>query len=189
MRHLTPLIVIGFAMLLGCRPMSPIDRLEAQRGQYTVELTSFILEQEPLDVLIEASPSEPDAALEETTEEGTEGGTEEGTAEDTEEGTDELAVEPMLRTNVVLDLLVSTEGDPLPGISVDFEHVDANRNMKERRLLWLETAELVKGVGVQLSAVVDDVDYQEGDGFHVEVRSPVPEAERSEYRELASASH
>jgi hypothetical protein len=86
---------------------------------------------------------------------------------------------------VLLDVLVRhAGGEPLPGITLDVSMVDARRQEKARRRLWIDLPPAVGTGGTQLSLVLTDVDYQPGDGFWVEVRSPVPAAERGEYREL-----
>ncbi len=57
---------------------------------------------------------------------------------------------------------------------------------KARRRLWVDTSGIDKGVEVQVTATVADLDYQPGDGFHVEVRHPIPVAERGDYREFGA---
>lgn len=179
MRYYLTLVVgcltVSGLTVVGCQPSSPLDRVEAQRAQYTAELQSFILEQQPVEAPEASQETQPAAPVNDV-------------AKPAGEETEEVATEPEVQTNVVLDILISTEGEPLPGISVDYEQVDAEHNVKDRRVLYIETPNLVTGVGVQVSSVVEDVDYQEGDGFNVSVRSPVPEAEQSKYRELASVS-
>ena len=91
------------------------------------------------------------------------------------------------RQQVVLDLMVGWQGgDPLPGLTADVSIADTSGKEKDHRRAWLDVTRVDQG-GAQLSIVLDDVPYQAGDGFYVEVRSPVPAAERGEYREFASA--
>ncbi|HVS00947.1 MAG TPA: hypothetical protein VMW27_30280 [Thermoanaerobaculia bacterium] len=73
-------------------------------------------------------------------------------------------------------------GEELPGITVDVVQTDAARQDKRRWQVWVESG------AEETTRRLEDVDYRPGDGFRVEVRQPVPEAERGEYRELAEAS-
>ncbi|HVS16220.1 MAG TPA: hypothetical protein VMV46_20065 [Thermoanaerobaculia bacterium] len=168
-----PLIAaLSLTLLAGCTQLSPEEQVESVRAETTVELLSFAISETPVE--------EPDAAAEEAAAEVAE-----EPAEPAEPASEPAAA---VRTDVILDLLVSTNAnEPLSGITVEYEHVDAAETVKDRRRLWLDTANLVRGAGAQLSLVVEDVEYQEGDGFSVSVRTPVPEAERSEYREFQGA--
>ena len=100
------------------------------------------------------------------------------------EAEDDMPAEPAL-VNVMLDILVHNEGSgALDGITVDLTIADPEGMEKERRLLWLETAGLIKGSQSQVVHELRDVAYNEGDGFHVEVRHPIPMEERGDYREF-----
>lgn len=91
------------------------------------------------------------------------------------------------RQEILLDVLVQFDGrEPLDGLTLDLSMADGAGREKARRLLWVDVTGLGKGPGRQYSLVVDDLPYQAGDGFWVEVRSPVPAAERGEYREFAA---
>jgi len=78
-----------------------------------------------------------------------------------------------------------SEGEPLPGVTLDVDQVDATGKSKRHWRLWAETAGLQPGGQVRSVHVLEDVDYAPGDGFRVEVRQEIPEAERAEYREWA----
>ncbi|MCE2557379.1 MAG: hypothetical protein J4F98_01845 [Acidobacteria bacterium] len=100
------------------------------------------------------------------------------------EGEGDMPAEPAL-VNVMLDILVHNEGSgTLDGITVDLTIADPDGMEKERRLLWIETAGLIKGSQSQVVHELGDVAYTEGDGFHVEVRHPIPMEERGDYREF-----
>ena len=102
------------------------------------------------------------------------------------EATEEAAApaEPAMAT-VLLDFLIHNEGSgALDGVTVDLTIADPEGNEKERRLLWVETAGLTKGSQRQVAHELTDVAYVEGDGFHVEVRHPIPMEERGDYREF-----
>ncbi len=96
----------------------------------------------------------------------------------------EAPAEPALVT-VLLDFLIHNEGSgALDGVTVDLTIADPDGNEKERRLLWVETAGLTKGSQRQVAHELTDVAYTDGDGFHVEVRYPIPMEERGDYREF-----
>jgi hypothetical protein len=173
-----PLIAaLSLTLLAACAQRTPEERVESVRAQTSVELLSFAVSQTP----VEGTTEEAEAAAEEAAEDAAE--------EPSAEESVETGIAPVpVRTDVILDLLVSTDSDPpLPGITVEYEHVDGSQAVKDRRRLWIDTPNLVRGVGAQVSLVVEDVDYQEGDGFSVTVRTPVPETERAEYREFQGA--
>ncbi len=91
--------------------------------------------------------------------------------------------------HVMLDILVHNEGSgTLDGITVDLTIADPDGVEKERRLIWIETAGLTKGSQSQVVHELHDLDYTEGDGFHVEVRHPIPMEERGDYREFDAES-
>ena len=107
-------------------------------------------------------------------------------AEADAEATDEAAApaEPEM-ASVLLDFLIHNEGSgALDGVTVDLTIGDPDGNEKERRLLWVETAGLTKGSQRQVAHELTDVAYTDGDGFHVEVRHPIPMEERGDYREF-----
>lgn len=89
---------------------------------------------------------------------------------------------------IVLDVLVEWSGnEPLPGLTLDVSMADPAGAEKVSRKVWIETAQLRRG-GEQLALVLDDLPWQPGDGFFVEVRPSVPAAERGEYREFGAVA-
>jgi hypothetical protein len=90
---------------------------------------------------------------------------------------------------ILLDLLIQHDdaGEPLPGITLDVSMADSSGNEKAHRRIWVDTTRVGPG-GAQTSIQFDDLPYQPGDGFFVEVRSPVPAAERGEYKEFSGLS-
>jgi hypothetical protein len=158
--------------IAGCSRPSGDDRIESLRSQYDVRLTSFAVDDQP---------APPEAAAEAET-----GATE---APDGEPGGEALEAPVPTRTQVVLDILVTTEADEgLPGLSVELEQVGADGAVKMERTLWLDVSRVVRGSGQQITQVVEDVDYQEGDAFAVSIRSPVPPGERAAYPEFGAAA-
>lgn len=92
------------------------------------------------------------------------------------------------KQEIVLDVLVRWDGTkPLDGVTIDLSVADAAGREKAVRHLWVDTAGLGKGPGKQVTLTLTDLPYQAGDGFFVEVRAPIPAAERSAYREFAAA--
>lgn len=91
------------------------------------------------------------------------------------------------KPQIVLDVLVAGGSKPpLAGLTVDVSMAGADGKEKAHRRAWVETGTV--GVsGEQKTVVFDDLDYQPGDGFWVEIRSPIPAAERGDYRELGAA--
>lgn len=173
-------LVVAFAVLisllvLGCAPSDPVERLQQTRAEYEVEAISFYVRDEPIP------GAEPMAAED---EEGSAEGSADSTAGD-EEGDE--AEEPSVPTQPVLslDILVSTTApEPIPGLTVELEHVGADDSVKDTRQIFLDTSGVQKGISATETVKVEGVDYTEGDKFRVYVRTPVPAAEQSNYAEF-----
>jgi hypothetical protein len=89
------------------------------------------------------------------------------------------------RQQVVLDVLVGWDGgEALPGLTLDISMADATGKEKAHRRVFADVSKVDRG-GAQISLVLDELPYLAGDGFFVEVRTPVPAAERGDYREFA----
>jgi hypothetical protein len=103
-------------------------------------------------------------------------------AEGLEDGAEPIPVPT--RRDAVLDVIVQHDAyEALAGLTLDITLVDDGRNEIGRWLRWVDTEGLPKANQRPYSIVLEDVAYQEGYGFHVEVRHPVPVAERGDYRE------
>jgi hypothetical protein len=167
-------------LAVGCAKKSPEEQVAELRAGYEAELNGFIVKSEPV-----AAP-----------EPMTEGGAEEaapeaaGAAAEGEGGLETPDVEELpVTSDVVLDIVVRTKNDEqLPGITLDVSQASAQGAEKNHWRIWVETSSLRKGPGTQISHVLEDVDYEQGDGFFVEVRQPVPPAERGEYKEFSPSS-
>lgn len=86
----------------------------------------------------------------------------------------------------ILDVLVGWQGgEPLPGLTLDVSMAAPGGAEKAHRRIWIETAGVDRG-GEQITLELTDLPWEPGDGFFVEVRSPVPAAERGDYREFAA---
>lgn len=174
-RKMLVVLLTLFLLPMACRQLSPEQRVQGLRAQYTAELNSFYVE-----------PAEEETS-EEAMQEGETAGEEAEEAATAEEG-EEVAEEEAVPQNVVLDILVSTEAlEYLPGITLDVSQADAAGNEKNHWRVWVDTSQVVRGPGTQVTKVLEGVDYEEGDGFAVEVRPAVPAEERGEYREFSEA--
>lgn len=173
LKNIPALVFCGAALLIfGCAQLSPEESVELRRSQYKVQLTSFAVDDEPQVAPVEAAEAELGAAATSPAAGG-------------EEILAELEAVVMTTTQAVLDILVTTEADEgLPGLTVELEQIGANGAVKMQRQLWLDVSRVVRGSGAQITHVVEDVDYEEGDGFAVSIRSPVPPGERNVYREF-----
>lgn len=176
------LLVLAAGLLAACGPSDPVQEVEDARSRYSVEVASFSVDQTPTGGLFNQPPSEPpEGEVEDAGAEG-EGADQAGAGEETMEPAEPMAVSQ----DVILDLLVRWDGrDPLPGVTIDITHADADGNEKGAHRAYLETADVHRGPPTQMVHRLEDVDYVEGDGFHAEVRSPVPAGERGEYREFS----
>ena len=172
------LSVLGVLGLVwaGCAAKSPEEEVAKLRSRYTARVNGFFVQSTPVEPMEAAVP------------EGEEGETE-APEPATDEALDEEAVaEPVeVVHNVHLDILIQHDSNErLPGITLDITMVDSAKAEKASWKLWVDTSGIAKATGTQISHVLEDAPYEEGDGFNVEVR-PVPEAERGDYQEFASA--
>ncbi len=177
-RRINSLVLTAAALLLvavACGPPpSPEEQVSELRSRYTAKLNGFVINQEP-------------AAGEEMAGEMAEGADDETAADEqmAEGGEAEGGEAAAVRKDALLDILMSTESrETLPGITVDVTQVDADGNEKGSWRVYLDTTNVQRGPGTQITHRLEDVDYVEGDGFHVEVRHPVPAEEHGEYREF-----
>jgi hypothetical protein len=159
----------------GCAKASPQDRVAKLRARYKAELNGFIVRAQPQE-----EPLGGEMAGEEIAEE--EGvGLEPGSGE-------EVAEAPVqVRQDVLLDILLQHDSaEKLDGVTLDIHMVDQSQREKGHWLLWVDTSSLQKATHTQFTHVLEDNPYEEGDGFAVEVRHPVPVEERGEYREFTA---
>lgn len=169
-------LCLATAVGLACarEPEDPAERVSEIRSRYAAKLNGFIVHQVP-EVPAEP-PAEPPVEVP--------GEAAEPVADDQAEGL-EVLLEVPVRQAVTLDILVSLDGrEALPGLTLDVTQADAGDNEKASWKIYLDVSDVLRGPGNQISYRLEDVEYEEGDGFHVEVRHPVPAAERGEYREF-----
>lgn len=185
------LSIVAFAMLLlvACSPKSPSEKVAEARGHYTAKLNGFYPKEE----------TAPQGAVEgEAVTQGQEKGAQKAPqagAKEAEKGSPAAAATSTEETGdasadktLVLDILVSNDSfNTMPGITLDISMVDPSGKEIEHRRLWVNTSKVTVGSPVQVSYELKGVPYQKGDGINVEVRKPIPAAERSEYREFSDA--
>ncbi len=154
---------------LGCAGKArPADRIEAVRALYRAEVTGFIVESPALP-----SPSPAPAA-------------ETVPSPSADEGSGLVAPATPV-SDIRLDLrLAHTPGDELSGLTLEVGLLDATGAEKEHYRIWVDAAGLGGG-DKRVSYRLEDVPYQEGDRFVASVRTPVPAAERSLYKEFPVA--
>ena len=181
MTRISRCLGVGFTLLAGvlvagCAPKSPQEKVADMRGFYSARLNGFLLEEVPLVTEV------PELEAVEIVGEG------EVDAVAVDEGLAEMA-EIEVMEKVRLDILIQhRSAENLPGITVDISMVDSAEKEKGHWRAWFDTAEMPKATVTQFTHVLEDVGYEEGDGFFVEVRHPVPVEERSDYREFAPSS-
>lgn len=163
------------------KPMSPEEKVSDLRSKYAAELNGFVVHSVPVegmessDMAGEAPDQDAGAMSDQSSAEAPDG---------MAAGASDEAAVPT-RQDAILDILVSTTSkEHLPGLTVDIEQVDAQKNPKGHWRAYLDTSDVLRGPGTQISYTVEGVNYVDGDGFSVEVRHPVPPAERSEYKEF-----
>jgi hypothetical protein len=163
-------------LLAACGGGSPEEKVARLRGMYSARLNGFLVQEapaaEPEMMAGEgAEPMAPEAA--------------------TGEGEGEMA-EPMemppANPSIMLDILIQHDSpELLSGITVDVSMADGEGNEKGAWKVWFDTATMKKANVTQYTHVLEDVPYEEGDGFFAEIRHPVPVEERGDYSEFSSA--
>ncbi len=158
------LVALLAGALAGCAEKSPEERVAEIRSRYKADLNGFYVEETPLALAVDAAVAGEEAAAE---------------APEVEE--------VALKRDAHLDILVRHDSfEKLPGLTVDISMASADGGEKGHWRLWLDTAGIERANPTQFSHVLEDVPYEPGDGFMVEVR-PVPADERGDYREFAAA--
>lgn len=172
-------VAIVVVLLLGlagsaCGPKSPADKIAQTRSLYSASMNGFVVEEEPI---FEQPIEEIEVSVEEAEIE----------AAELEEQAD---FEPVaVSQRVLLDILIKHDSNQkLPGITVEISMADPDGQEKNHWRVWFDTSDIEKANVTQFTHILEDVSYEEGDGFFAEIRHPVPEAERGDYKEFASGS-
>lgn len=176
---------VAAAALAACAAQTPEERVAAIRAEYNATLQGF----EPVEPPAEAPPAAAgveEAAAAPPAADAIAGEPVAGEAEQL--GADEAAPSPEARQDVLLDVLVDNRSDErLPGLTLDVEQADAEREPKATYRIWVDTSQIAPGTRGAVTHRLEDVDLAPGDGFHVEVRQAIPPEERGKYRELSEA--
>lgn len=175
-------LLLAAGAIGACGPSDPTAEIEDARSRYSAEVVSFSVDQRPESPPVEP-PTGDDAAGDAADAEGeAEVGSDEAALEETMEPTEPIDV----RQDVLLDILLRFDGqDALDGLTLDITHVDPDKQEKGAYKAYIDVSDVHRGPPAQIVHRLEDVPYEEGDGFHAEVRSPVPAAERDQYREFA----
>ena len=197
------LVVVTAILCAACTPSSPIERVAEARSFYTATLNGFYatpIVPEPEEGEAEEGEEGADDATEEADDAAEGAGAEEAAEEPSdetvvgddatlegEEGepTEALVPEGPVLSDLVLDVVVRHDSPTrLDGLTLDVTMEDPSGVEKERWLWWIDTSNLPKGSQAQHTRTFEAVEYEEGDRLAVEVRHPVPEGERGDYREF-----
>ncbi len=166
-RFFLVIAVVCSVSLVACASKTPSERVARSRSEYKANLNSYFITQTPI--------------IEETTE--LEGETDPAAEEAA--GDAELMPAPETRQDAMLDVIVQHDtNEPLAGLTLDITMVDDDENEVTHWLHWVDTTGLLKANQRPYSIVLEGVDHQEGYGFYAEVRHPVAETERGQYREF-----
>ena len=178
------LLLIAALTAAGCTPKSPEEQVAEARSRYTATLNAFVVQETPV---AEAAVDEAEGEVATAEAAAAAVADEEGAGEG--EGEEETEPAPPVRQNVLLDLVLQHDLDEaLPGITVDVTQVAADKSEKGAWKVWVETAGLPEATQKQVVHTLEEIEYEEGDGFHAEIRSSVPPEERSQYREFGGSS-
>ena len=184
---LCSVLAVVVTLSLACASKSPEEKVAEIRALYSARLNGFIIEEEPLPATAfgqeefgdPAAADQPEAESESPAE--GEAGTDEGLAEAVPE-----AIPVPVRQRVRLDLLIQHDSyERLAGVTVDISMANSVGEEKGHWRVWFDTADVGKASVTQFTHVLEDLSYEEGDGFFAEIRKPIPPEERSEYREFS----
>ena len=183
-RPAVALVALAAALVVvACTPPSAAERVAQQRSEYFAHLNSFNVVEQPVVPAMEMEAGAmDDGAMDD-------GAMDDGALDDgaMEEG---MAMQPVeVRQDVVLDIVLEKQGrsEGLSGITLDVQHADAQEVEKARYRVYVETGGLVNGSSIQVTHVLEDVDFVEGDRFQAEERLDVPAQSQVDYREFNDA--
>jgi len=164
-----------------CKQLTPQEKTAQLRSRFVANLNGWIVREPPAP---EATVAEGETDGEMTEADATEGDMEAEVGEAVMVEMEEAPAVAQTR-DILLDIeIYHTNDETMAGITVEVTHADEGQREKAHHLVWLDTAGIVKGQHIQVNHVLEGVDFMPGDMFHVEVRYPVPAAERGDYREF-----
>lgn len=175
------ILVLAGALACG-GATDPAEEVAEIRSGYAAELNGWVVDQRPVEPELPA----PEAGAGEEAPAGDDGAAPEDAAPAAPEDEEAVAGPAApVRQDVILDILISRDTrSSLPGVTVDVIQVDSDENPKNTWRVYVDAQDVTPGPGTQITHRVEDADVAPGDGFHVEVRHPVPPDERGEYREF-----
>jgi|GEM_PF-698661 hypothetical protein len=186
---LAPVLVVVTALAallsVGCEQLTPEQKVAQMRSRYeaTVNTAGFVVRPHAPEVV-----EPPDDGTGEGVA-GEEVGGEVGEVGEEGDESDALAA-PAEPTgyDVTVDILVSNRNsENLSQLTIDVIHTDGERNEKGRYQVTIDASGITKGGNSQVAHTLENIPFEEGDGFTTEVRNPVPDGEKSKYPELANA--
>ncbi len=174
MRKVKAVVIISlFLLQISCKKKSQAEKVEEMRSKYAVKLNSWIVKEDVAQETFEQ---------EDTTTEEIDG--EETKAAEGEENQETQEAVPK-KVTVLLDFLVRhSNSEPLPGITVEVYQMDKNKQKKREFKIYLPTEDLLPNISKQITYELKDIELEDGDGFAVEIISPVPPEQRGEYKEF-----
>lgn len=180
-------LLLMLPFFLACQAQTPEQIVNEARSQYNVQITGSLPQQPVSDA------SEADEALQEgedtdsaDADQPASPDSDEASIEDTVDEEGCALPEEQQPVPVLFDVIVSFDGrKPLPGVTVDIEHKDPFDKVKGTYRQFIETPNMAKDDVLLKDFVLEDVSYEPGDLFILEIRSPIPPEEQSEYREFA----
>jgi hypothetical protein len=188
------LILGGFGLALAASALScggpgrPADRIETVRALYHAEVTGFVVER-PAGVAQAAAPAAAPAetAAIDSSAPADSAAVPETAPSPTGDESTGLVAPAAAAADVRLDVRLShSPGEELSGLTLEVGLLDTAGAEKEHYRIWVDAAGMAGGEK-KVSYQLEDVPYVEGDRFVASVRSPVPAAERSLYKEFPVA--
>ncbi len=165
-------VLLATVVLPACAPKTPEERAAQLRSFYKARLNGFIVQEEPVEAATEMDELE--MADQEVIGEA--------------EGAKPIEMAPV-EQKILLDILIQHRShEKLAGVTVDISMVGPDEQEKGHWRVWFDTSNIAQATPTQFTHILEGVPYEEGDGFHAEVRHPVPPEERSDYREFSSAT-
>lgn len=175
-------LMVVVLIMAACAPKSPEERVAKLRTYYKARVVGIVVQAVPQ---VEEPTEAGDMAMTDGEDESADPAAEAMSDEELLAEAADTPDTPVLQ-NVGVDILLQHDSpEKLPGITLDIEMVDSNEQPKNSWKLWVDTSSLPKATGTQFTHLLENIDYVEGDGFSVEVRSYVPPEERGEYREFS----
>lgn len=177
------MFIVFCALSFGaCASKTPLERTIEARTEYTATLNSFSMKETPSVDPAADMAADIEMLSDADSEQGEDAESVDAEGMDDDEEAVEMA--PEMRQDAVLDVIIQHDSRaPLAGVTVDITMADGSQELASWRR-WIDTEGLLPANQRPVIIVLEDVSWEEGFGFSVEVRPLVPEGERGEYREF-----